>query len=110
MELPLKVPSFIVVRRGAVVVGFAAGAVVFVLPGWPGAVVFGAPAAWLAPGAGLVPPAGTASAGPVEPAGSGPFAACGCVAGSVAGLLNPALAPTSRTVPAAVPMRAIRAR
>src|SRR6185369_13756392 len=40
----------------------------------------------------------------------GLFAACGCIAWSLAGLLNPALAPTSSIVPAAVPIRAIKAR
>src|SRR5688500_8679415 len=111
---PVKVPFFIVVLlggvTGALVVGLVAGAVVLPVPGAGGAVV--APGAAGAP-PGAPPTGGTAAppAGGAEPDGPpwGRPSASGVVAGSAV-LPKPALAPTSRMVPAAVLTSAIIAR
>src|SRR5688500_15319029 len=110
---PVKVPFFIVVLlggvTGALVVGLVAGAVVLPVPGAAGAVVApgaAGPPSGVAPGGAAGPPAGGA-----EPDGPpwGRPSASGVVAGSAV-LPKPALAPTSRTVPAAVLTSAIIAR
>ena len=95
---------------GAAVVGFGA-LVVFVAPPAGGAAVVVMVLAPPLPG-GIVPAgAGPPDGGGTEPLGTGPVAPAACgFRGRSVGLLKPALALTSRTVPAAVPIRAIIAR
>ncbi|GAA3226537.1 hypothetical protein GCM10010532_059530 [Dactylosporangium siamense] len=96
---------------GAAVVGFGA-LVVFVAPPAGGAVVVVVVVAGPPLPGGIVPAgAGPPDGGGTEPLGAGPVAPAACgFSGRSVGLLKPALAPTSRTVPAAVPIRAIIAR
>jgi hypothetical protein len=94
---------------GAAVVGFGA-LVVLVGPPVGGAavvvVVVGPPLA-----GGIVAAVGAPDGGGTEPLGTGPVAPAACgFSGRSVGLLNPALALTSRAVLAAVPSRAIIAR